>query len=200
MSARPRRVALDEASWIDIYESWLEEPRAREIYRQLCADFSFERRSIQLFGKSVPQPRGIAWSGDRPYTYSRDQLGVRPWSPLLQELRESISGLADTPFNHALLNHYLDGQDSMGAHSDDEVELGEDPVIASLSLGATRRFTVRPKRGVEGRKLALDLASGDLLVMGGSMQARYKHALPKVKRVDGPRLNVTFRFVRDVTA
>ncbi|HMQ21261.1 MAG TPA: alpha-ketoglutarate-dependent dioxygenase AlkB, partial [Planctomycetota bacterium] len=100
-------------------------------------------------------------------------------------------------FNHALLNYYADGLASMGAHSDDEAELGPEPCIASLSFGATRRFLVRPKRAAtRQRSLGFDLAHGELFVMGGAMQHEYKHALPKTKEAVGPRLNITLRGVR----
>ena len=108
-------------------------------------------------------------------------------------LRRAVQDLCSAEFNSVLLNYYRHGRDSMGLHADDEPELGARPVIASLSLGATRRFFFRHKRDRSQQGLALDLASGSLLVMAGETQANWKHGINKVSRPCGPRVNLTFR-------
>lgn len=195
-SAPLRRIDLDRSCWLEHYVSWLTPNAACETLAGLMHESSFERRSIVLFGRRMLQPREIAWAGDLAYTYSRDRLEPRPWTPTLARLRDRVRAVVGHRFNHALLNLYRDGRDSMGAHSDDESELGEDPIIASLSLGATRRFVLRSKVDDGARdSIRIDLADGDLLVMRGATQNRYKHALPKAPKVDAARLNVTFRHI-----
>ncbi len=174
----------------------------------LIAAFPFEQRSIVLFGKPILQPRLISWAGDRPYTYSGDTLTPRPFPPevrpLLDSVNETLASIAPSapPFNHVLANYYRDGNDSMGLHSDDEKELGEDPWIASLSFGAERCFQIVPKRkyrrkGQPADKLNLSLPSGSLLLMEPPMQKYYVHGLQKTKRPVGLRLNLTFRAIVD---
>jgi alkylated DNA repair dioxygenase AlkB len=98
-------------------------------------------------------------------------------------------------FNSVLLNLYRNGRDSMGWHADDEPELGPAPAIASVSLGALRRFRLRPRAGLVHAPLSLDLPHGSLLLMRGPTQQHWQHALPKTARPVGPRLNLTFRWV-----
>jgi alkylated DNA repair dioxygenase AlkB len=113
--------------------------------------------------------------------------------PVILELKTRIEAVCDAPFNSVLLNLYRDGADSMGWHSDDEPELGERPVIASLSLGATRRFRLRHRRRKELEPVAIDLENGSLLIMEGDTQRFWKHQVPKTRRAAEPRVNLTFR-------
>ena len=196
-------------SWVLWWRPFFAPTLSDRLLAALVDEHSFEQKHIVLFGREVLQPRLIAWAGDVAYRYSGSTLEARPWSTTLAWLRAVVSraicaALTDAgvdaaapSFNHALLNYYADGLASMGAHSDDEAELGPEPCIASLSFGATRRFLVRPKRAAtRQRSLGFDLAHGELFVMGGAMQHEYKHALPKTKEAVGPRLNITLRGVR----
>jgi alkylated DNA repair dioxygenase AlkB len=106
-----------------------------------------------------------------------------------------VRPLADTAFNSALLNWYRNGQDSVDWHSDDERELGANPVIASLSLGATRRFDLRQRRD-KSHRVSLDLGHGSLLLMKGALQHHWHHRLPKQAGITGDRINITFRLVK----
>jgi alkylated DNA repair dioxygenase AlkB len=117
-----------------------------------------------------------------------------PWLHPLHELRRLVSKAAGCNFNSVLVNLYRDGNDSMGWHSDNEPELGAAPVIASISLGATRDFHVRSRRGA-GDVQSIPLTHGSLLVMHGSSQSEWQHALPRRKRVTEPRINLTFRLI-----
>lgn len=174
-------------------------PRAEadDLLAQLSTGIAWEQRAIRIFGQEIPQPRLTAWYGDPAarYSYSGLVWEPRPWTPLLLNLRHRVETATQARYNSVLLNHYRDGRDSMGWHADDEPELGPAPAIASLSLGATRRFRLRPRAGLAHVPLGLDLPNGSLLLMRGPTQQRWQHALPKTARPIGPRLNLTFRWV-----
>jgi alkylated DNA repair dioxygenase AlkB len=172
---------------------------ASELLAELTATITWKHEAIRLFGKEVLQPRLTAWHGDpgATYRYSGLQLSPQPWTPALQALRQQVQVATGAQFNSVLLNLYRTGQDSMGWHADDEPELGPRPVIASVSLGATRSFRLRPRdpRITPHPPISLQLSSGSLLVMRGTTQQAWLHALPKTTRVQEPRLNLTFRQV-----
>ena len=126
------------------------------------------------------------------YRYSGARFEPRPWPDALLLVRARLCEALQVDFNSVLANRYRDGRDAMGWHADNEPELGPQPVIASLSLGATRRFVLK-HRGDPSRKLALDLPHGSLLVMSGATQRNYRHALPRTARPVGERINLTFR-------
>jgi alkylated DNA repair dioxygenase AlkB len=167
------------------------------LFSLLQQETPWQQKDITLFGKTHRQPRMEAWYGDSGanYAYSGIQLQPRPWTPTLSLLRESISTFCNERFNSVLLNYYPDGNHYMGLHADDEPELGKHPVIASLSLGATRRMYFREKRKNELPIHSLDLPSGSLLIMRGTTQENWKHGIRKSKRVTAPRINLTFRRV-----
>ena len=180
--------------------NFLPESEASTLRAQLTAEVAWEQRAIRMFGRELPQPRLTAWHGDPAarYTYSGLTWEPRPWTSALLDLRQRVAAATGARFNSVLLNYYRDGRDSMGWHADDEPELGPSPVIASLSLGATRRFRLRPigpKAGALAQPLGLDLPNGSLLLMRGPTQHCWQHALPKTARPTGPRLNLTFRWV-----
>jgi alkylated DNA repair dioxygenase AlkB len=170
---------------------------ADKLLAELRAEVAWEQRNIRIFGQEVPQPRLTAWYGDPAarYTYSGLTWEPLPWLPALLSVRQRLENATQTSYNSVLLNYYRDGRDSMGWHADDEPELGPAPAIASLSLGATRRFRLRPRAGQTHPSLSLDLPTGSLLLMRGPTQQHWQHALPKTARPIGPRLNLTFRWV-----
>ena len=177
--------------------AFLPAAEAETLLAQLTAEVAWEQRSIRIFGQEIPQPRLTAWYGTREahYTYSGLTWEPRPFTPALQALRQQVAAATSFRFNSVLLNYYRDGRDSMGWHADDEPELGPEPAIASLSLGATRRFRLRSRAGLIHPPFGLDLPSGSLLLMCGPTQQHWQHALPKTARPIGPRLNLTFRWV-----
>lgn len=179
-----------------LWPSAFDAGEADELFTGLRHGIDWQHEEITIFGACRPVPRLVAWHGDPSahYTYSGTPHAPRPWTPELQRIRERVQGLAGTPFNAMLLNLYRDGRDGMGWHSDDEPELGPAPVIASVSLGATRRFCLRHRRRKE-RKLHLSLEHGSLLLMAGSTQRHWVHAVPKTSRPVGERINLTFRLV-----
>jgi alkylated DNA repair dioxygenase AlkB len=164
-----------------------------EILARLVDDTPWRADTVVVYGKRYLQPRLTAWYGEASYTYSGLTLQPLPLTPLLEQLRTAVEQATGRRYNSVLLNYYRDGADSMGMHSDDEPELGPDPVIASLSYGATRTFILRHKRSK--RTVKLDLTDGSLLLMAGTLQAHWQHGINKTAKLVGPRLNLTFRFV-----
>lgn len=188
----PDITRLEDGGLLLYWVAWLDREAADRAFETLRDEIAWERRSIRMMGKEVLQPRLVAWHGDAAYTYSGLTLEPHPWTPLLAALRDRASADADAAFNTVLLNLYRDGQDSMGMHQDDEEELGPDPIIASVSLGAPRQFVLRHAKK---KRVGIDLtlAHGSLLVMAGRTQHVYRHALPKTTGPVGPRINLTFR-------
>lgn len=184
-------IELERGARLVFEPSWLAPAEADAAFATLRATIAWEKRPIRIMGREVMQPRLTAWYGDRAYTYSGVTLAPEPWTPLLRALRDRLAGELETDFSSVLCNLYRDGNDSMGMHADDEPELGDNPIIASVSLGATRRFVLREKKGKSGTEL--DLGHGSLLVMGGTTQHVYRHGLPKTKKPVGERINLTFR-------
>jgi alkylated DNA repair dioxygenase AlkB len=173
---------------------WLARTEADALFDALRDGIAWERHRIRLFGREIDAPRLSCWIGDADaaYTYSRMRFEPRPWPDALLAIRELLRAECGTDFNGVLANFYRDGHDSMGWHADNEPELGVRPLIASLSLGATRRFVIR-RRDNSAQQLAIELAHGSLLLMGGDTQLHYRHALPKTARAVGQRINLTFR-------
>ncbi|WP_449465796.1 alpha-ketoglutarate-dependent dioxygenase AlkB family protein [Stenotrophomonas humi] len=178
--------------------NWLQPAEADALLQTLREEVPWEVHRIRMFGRWVDSPRLSCWVGDPQahYRYSGADFVPRPWPPALLPLRERLQQTCAAPFNSVLLNRYRDGRDSMGWHSDDEPELGERPVIASLSLGATRRFLLR-RRDDNALTTEFLLAHGDLLVMAGDTQRFHQHALPKTARPLGERINLTFRQISE---
>lgn len=177
--------------------AWLPAGRADALMAELREDLDWEVHRIRMFGRMVDSPRLSSWIGDAgaSYVYSGTRFEPRPWHRALLQLRGELRALLGIDFNSVLANLYRDGRDAMGWHSDDERELGPAPVIASISLGATRRFAFKHRRD-PGRKLAIDLPSGSLLVMRGDTQSNYRHALPRTARAVSDRINLTFRHIQ----
>ena len=180
--------------WLD--HAWLPAVEADALLAALREQVPWEVHRIRMFGREVDSPRLSCWIGDpgTVYTYSRTRFTPRAWPAALMPVRGRLRDAVGEDFNSVLANRYRDGRDRMGWHSDDEPELGPQPVIASVSLGATRRFALKP-RG-EGTPLSLDLPHGSLLVMRGDTQARYRHALPGTARPVAERINLTFRRIQ----
>lgn len=175
---------------------WLAPAEAAALSAQLLGEVAWEVHRIRLFGRLVDSPRLSCWIGDpeASYRYSGTRFAPHPWLPALRSLRDRLAAETGVPFNSVLANRYRDGRDAMGWHSDDEKELGPRPLIASLSLGATRRFVLR-HRSEPALRQALELSTGGLLLMGGETQRLYRHALPRTAKPVGERINLTFRRV-----
>jgi alkylated DNA repair dioxygenase AlkB len=173
---------------------------AGHLISQLISATPWRTDEIRLWGKRYLQPRQVAWYGDAGcrYTYSGVTLEPSPWTPLLAATRDLVQQACGATFNSVLLNYYRDQHDSMGLHSDDEPELGPQPVIASLSLGEERVLTFKARAGRPAASYRLPLPSGSLLLMQGDTQRNWKHGVAKSRRPLGPRVNLTFRCILGV--
>ena len=154
---------------------------------------NFQSGEIKLFGKTYAKPRLEAFYAENEltYSYSGKQMKTQPFFKELEELRKRVETISNLNFNAVLINLYRNGMDSNGWHADDEKELGEDPCIASLSIGAERFFEL--KHNQTKKKIKLKLGHGSLLCMMEGSQRFWKHQLPKNKTVEIPRINLTFR-------
>lgn len=180
---------LQDASTLDYAEAFYALTEADALFDRLRAETPW-RQERSRFG---PFPRLTAWYADAGLTYSYSGVTHEaiPWTDTLTEVRRAVEAVAGTPFNSLLLNLYRDGHDSIGFHADDEPELGVNPVIASISLGAVRQFVLKHK--ASGTKETFNLAHGSLLVMAGACQHHWVHSVPKTKSVVRERINLTFR-------
>ena len=154
------------------------------------------QEDIQMYGKLVKTPRLTAWYGDRDkeYIYSGTKHFPIPWTNELLEIKEKIEPVAGVKFNSVLLNYYRDANDSVAWHSDDESELGVNPIIASVSFGQVRRFDIRHKQD-KHRKYSIYLENGSLLIMKGDLQHNWVHQIPKSTKSLKARVNLTFRVI-----
>lgn len=200
-SAIWERLSLPDAD-VRCAWSWLPRENADALFESLLQEIPWERHRLRMFGRELDAPRLSCWIGDPDavYIYSRTRFEPRPWTPSLHALLARVEQSCNARFNSVLANLYRDGADSMGWHSDDEPELGSQPIIASLSLGATRRFRLRRRRPLGIRATPADtldvqLSHGSLLCMSGATQHLYQHDLPKSAAVTSPRINLTFRLI-----
>jgi alkylated DNA repair dioxygenase AlkB len=175
-------------------QQFLPQNQADTLLTELIADVPWQQAEIRLFGKKVLTPRLSCWMGDASavYRYSNTIFLPEPWLSSILALKNQLETVAGSSFNSVLLNYYRNGQDAMGWHSDDEPELGQQPVIASVSIGAERRFLLR-KKTKNARSIGLPLAHGSLLLMQGDSQRKFQHALPRTALEKNARINLTFR-------
>jgi alkylated DNA repair dioxygenase AlkB len=176
---------------------WLVAADAERVLAALIREVPFTQHQVRMFGRDIPAPRLSAWIGDpgTAYSYSRVRHQPLPWTATLQALRDRLQREFAYPFNSVLVNRYRDGRDSMGMHADDEPELGAEPLIASISLGATRCMRFRQRNGGKS-SLAIELHSGSLLLMAGTTQQNYMHEIAKTRKPTGERINLTFRRIQ----
>ena len=189
------RIALAADSWLDFEPDWLSAGEAERSLAAVRAEVTWAEREIVLYGKRIMQPRLVGWAGEVAYRYSGQTLEPRPFTNTVRALTDRVNDFARTHFNHVLLNRYRDGRDNMGLHADGEPELGPDPVVATLSLGATRRLTLVPRRPRDGERRALELPSGSLLVMRGACQRQFRHGIQREPHVTEERVSLTFRLI-----
>lgn len=184
-----------------LVNDFIDKSKSDTLFDCIRRKVKWQQQSIKIFGKSVVSPRLSAWYGDQRaiYRYSGTVNMPMPWIDELLEIGDLVAAYTEQSFNSVLLNLYRNGNDSMGRHSDDEPELGISPTIASVSLGATRRFILHPnsdhRQSASKASIKVELKHGSLLVMFGMSQQNWKHSLPKTKRVTEPRINLTYRWV-----
>lgn len=166
--------------------AFLDAATGRSLFAELHESTTWRADSRMMYGRRVLVPRETAARGDDC---------PQPWTPTLLRVRESLEAYVGVPFDYVFINRYRSGEDSVAWHNDDDARADSRRVIASLSLGATRTFELRPLRasGLNHKKIAVELADGDLVVMQGDTQLNYEHRVPKEPRVAGERINLTFR-------
>lgn len=166
-----------------------------DLFSNIYLNTEWRDEYIKIFGKTIKCPRKVGWysEGNVCYRYSGNKHNAPLWYPILEELKNAVENYTGYKFNFALLNYYQNGDDYMGWHSDDEKSLGEQPLIASVSLGASR--LMRFKHKISQKTHNINLNDSSLLVMKENTQSDWLHSIPKSKRVNKPRINITFRLV-----
>ena len=178
--------------WAEI----LPKHEADALLQALMAGLEWQQDELLIYGKRITTKRKTAWHGDNPiaYTYSHQTRLARPWTPELLHLKALAEAHTGATYNACLLNLYHNGAEGMGWHADNEDSIVAGSSIASISLGAERRFDFRHR--ASSQKVQLMLANGSLLEMKGETQTHWQHALPKSLRIQQPRINLTFRLMK----
>jgi alkylated DNA repair dioxygenase AlkB len=184
----------NNAEW-EYLPCFLDETDSGRLFQNLQSGLAWKEETIRLFGKWMMQPRLTALYGDKKYTYSGREMIPHAWTSDLLYIKQKVEHYTGCTFNAVLCNLYRNGNDSMGWHSDDEKELGNNPVIASVSLGATRKFKLKHKNNRQVAIQKINLQNGSLLIMRGRTQHDWKHEIPKEPKITEPRINLTFRTV-----
>ena len=189
-----------EGADVRLWESVFSASQAATLLAALESEVTWRQDEIRIAGRQIPIPRLQAWVGDRDavYTYSGLRLIPQPWTAAVRRIRARIDGLADHDgFNGALLSLYRSGDDSIGWHGDTEPELGDDPIIAVVSLGAERCIDLGARRDKRAPRLRIPLSQGSVLWMGRGTQRNYRHRIAKVaaSKQSGPRISLSFRRV-----
>jgi alkylated DNA repair dioxygenase AlkB len=181
-----------------LHNRFFDESFSREAFSLLRESTPWEQPEIVMFGKKYPQAGFSTWHTDTgvSYVYSGIERVAHPMTEILHEFRRRCETVTEAKFNSVLVNLYRDGRDSVSWHSDNEAINGREPTIASVSLGATRRFDLRHRETKETVKVDLD--DGSLLVMSGLSQQCWVHQIAKTAKPVGPRINLTFRLVQSV--
>lgn len=181
---------------IDYYPHFFPESEANDIFQKLYRDIPWQQDNITVFGKTYQQPRLTALFGNegKPYSYSNITMQPHPWNELLLDIKSKIEKATGETFTTVLLNLYRDGKDSNGWHADNERELGQNPVIASVSFGEKRIFQLKHNT-IKDCKQNLLLENGSLLLMKGTTQHYWKHQIPKTAKPINQRINLTFRTI-----
>lgn len=190
---------IDTDGEVIFYPNFFSIEESDRLFFDLSSSVKWRQETIHIYGKKIPLPRLTAWYGDegKSYIYSGIEQHPEPWTPTLTLIKSKAEEISEVTFNSVLINLYRHGQDSVSWHSDDEPELGENPIIASVSFGGTRRFSLRHKTSPD-YKIDLDLSKGSLLLMKGETQHFWKHQIAKTSKSVEPRINLTFRVIKPV--
>ena len=168
---------------------------ADRLFQSLLDDIPWRTATLTIAGQKRPLPRLQCWMADqgRSYSYSGLKLIPHPWNPDVLRIKARMEQLCEHSFNSVLLNYYRDGSDSVSWHADDETELGPNPIVASVSLGAERTLEFKPKFNLTTPKKQIVLGNGSILIMGETIQNNWLHQLPKSSGYVDPRISLTFR-------
>ena len=167
------------------------------ILDRLLSEIRWQQDYLRFYGKEVAIPRLTSWYGDsgKNYTYSHLTMTPHPWTELLLMIKTRAEALSGAEYNSVLLNLYRSGADGVSWHQDNEPELGDEPVIASVSFGATRIFQLKHLTRKDFPRVEIPLFDGSLLVMRGPTQRCWQHKISKTRKAVGPRVNLTFRYI-----
>ena len=193
------KISLPDSE-ISLHQKHFDSEIAVNLHKDLTEEIPWVQNKINFYGKESLVPRLESWHGDEgmSYTYSGIKMDAKPWTKNLLKIKESIEPIAKTTFNSVLINYYRDGKDRVAWHSDDEKELGKNPVIASVSFGAARKFKLRHKKYKQNQlQHEVFLQNGSLLLMSGSTQHHWLHEIPRTAKPIGPRINLTFRVIKN---
>ncbi|MFQ3212753.1 MAG: alkylated DNA repair dioxygenase AlkB [Marivirga sp.] len=195
LPAEPDKNILPYNGRVNYYGKIFSEEDAMFYYQELWSKVPWENDKALIFGKEIITKRKVAWYGDRPfsYTYSKYTKQALFWNEVLTNLKAAVEKVSGNTFNSCLLNLYHDGSEGMAWHSDGEKDLEQNGAIASVSLGAIRKFAFKHKASKE--KVDVILENGSLLLMRGDTQSHWQHRLPPTKKVSSPRINLTFRTI-----
>jgi len=190
------KLPLQDAD-IDYHPQFFGLEEANALFDELYQHTPWIEEDIRVYGKVYKQPRLTAFyaNNQKTYGYSNISMTPQPFTPLLNAIKTKVEEATQTQFSSCLLNLYRDGQDTNGWHADDEKELGLNPVIASVSLGAERAFHLKHKK-IKTLKHKLNLQNGSLLLMKNETQHHWLHQIPKTKKPLGKRINLTFRLLK----
>ena len=179
------------------YPTFLSKKEADLLYAVFLETTPWQKDNISVYGKTYEQPRLTSLYGlnEKPYSYSNISMHPNPMTPILKDLLSKIENKTEHSFNAVLLNLYRDGKDSNGWHADNEKELGENPIIASVSLGQERYFHLKHRK-IKEERFKIKLAHGSLLLMTGALQHHWLHQIPKTTRTLEQRINLTFRNIK----
>lgn len=180
-----------------LYQSFFDNMESNLLFKELQNSINWRQDKMKMFGKEVDLPRLTAWYGNENkfYKYSGIIMNPEPWIPTLFSIKHKIEEVVQVEFNSVLLNYYRHGKDYVSWHSDNEKELGQNPIIASVSLGETRPFQLRHKSKKDLDKIEINLSNGSLLLMKGVTQNFWQHQIPKTSKQLKGRINLTFRFI-----
>lgn len=180
-----------ELDCIQYIPDFINKEKSDKYFHELYENVKWEERVATIYGKQYKIPRLQQWYGTKSYTYSGMNLSPLPFIYPIDELKKLVDDACGVSFNSVLVNLYRDGNDTVGYHADNEPELGEQPLIASLSFGVERDFLLKKKS--DRSIMTLKLKPGSLLVMFGDSQKDYLHSIPRRKNITNPRINLTFR-------
>lgn len=182
---------------VAIYRNFFNKVESDQIFQELLSKIKWRQDKMKLYGKEFELPRLTAWYGDdgKSYTFSGIPMNPDAWTLTLLSIKSKIEEVTQAKFNSVLLNLYRSGKDGVSWHSDDEPELGKNPMIASVSFGETRRFQLRHKLDKSLDKVEITLTHGSILIMKGSTQHFWQHQIPKSAKSLRERINLTFRII-----
>jgi alkylated DNA repair dioxygenase AlkB len=178
------------------YPSFFSEKESDRLFKSLNENIQWQQDIFRIYGKEIPLPRLTALYGDaaKTYTYSNILMQPHSWNEDLLEIKQRIEAVAKVSFSTVLLNLYRTGNDSNAWHADDEKELGQNPIIGSVSFGASRILQFKHKKD-KTLKTKIELQHGSFLLMKGATQHHWLHQIPKTAKSIAPRINLTFRII-----